>query len=198
MGVQMRVKRLLRHPVTWGVLALGAVALGVALYLFQPWRLFTTVEVNEALPAAAASPGPEATGQGEPAEPGDPARATETAQDQKPKVLATGTFVSHEHETEGRARVLELSDGSRVLRIEDLNTSDGPDLRVWLSDQPVKKGNAGWFNLDDGKHLELGDLKGNKGNANYAIPAGADLDSLKSVTIWCKRFSVSFGAAALT
>ncbi|MEU4537499.1 DM13 domain-containing protein [Streptosporangium sp. NPDC023825] len=196
----MRVKRLLRHPVTWGVLALGAVALGVALYLFQPWRLFTTVEVNEALPAAAASPGPQATRQDETGEPAraTETRATETAQDQEPKVLATGTFISHEHETEGRARVLELSDGSRVLRIENLDTSDGPDLRVWLSDQPVKKGNAGWFNLDDGKHLELGDLKGNRGNANYAIPAGADLDSLRSVTIWCKRFGVSFGAAALT
>ncbi|MEU4407776.1 DM13 domain-containing protein [Streptosporangium sp. NPDC023963] len=189
----MRVKRLLRHPVTWGVLTLGAVALGVALYLFQPWRLFTTVEVNEALPAATASPGPVATRQDEP---GEPAKATEPVRE--PKVLAKGTFISHEHETEGGARVLELPDGSRVLRIENLDTSDGPDLRVWLSDQPVKKGNAGWFNLDDGKHLELGDLKGNKGNANYAIPAGADLDSLKSVTIWCKRFSVSFGAAALT
>ncbi|WP_329088352.1 MULTISPECIES: DM13 domain-containing protein [unclassified Streptosporangium] len=190
----MRTKRLLRHPVTWGVLALGAVALGVALYLFQPWRLFTTVEVNEALPAVAvspaASPGPETTRQGERSETPEPA--------QKPKTLSKGTFVSHEHETEGRARVLELPDGSRVLRIEDLNTSDGPDLRVWLSDQPVKKGNAGWFNLDDGKHLELGELKGNRGNANYAIPAKADLDSLRSVTIWCKRFSVSFGAAALT
>ncbi|GAA3419403.1 DM13 domain-containing protein [Streptosporangium vulgare] len=195
----MRVKRLLRHPVTWGVLAFGAVALGVALYLFQPWRLFTTVEVNEALPTAAASPGPEATRQGGPSEPGGPsgsARATEPARE--PKVLAKGTFISHEHETEGRARVLELPDGSRVLRIEDLDTSDGPDLRVWLSDQPVRKGNAGWFNLDDGEHLELGELKGNRGNANYAVPAGADLDSLRSVTIWCKRFGVSFGAAALT
>ena len=201
----MRVKRLLRHPITWGVLALGAVALGVALYLFQPWRLFTTVEVNEALPAVAAppaspaSPGPEATGTTDPAASSVPAASpAPTASARKPKVLATGTFISHEHETEGRARVLELPDGSRVLRIENLDTSDGPDLRVWLSDQPVKEGNAGWFNLDDGEHLELGELKGNRGNANYAVPAGADLDSLRSVTIWCKRFSVSFGAAALT
>lgn len=187
----MRFRRLLRHPLTWGILAIGAVGLGVALYLFQPWRLFTTVEVNEAPPAAAAPSDPVTTpvedGTGEP-----------TPAPQEPKNLAKGTFVSHEHETEGTARVLELPDGSRVLRIEDLNTSDGPDLRVWLSDQPVKKGQAGWFNLDDGRHLELGELKGNRGNANYAIPAGADLDTLKSVTIWCRRFSVSFGAAALS
>ncbi|MBG0827051.1 DM13 domain-containing protein [Planomonospora sp. ID67723] len=184
----MRIRKLLRHPATWVVLGIGAVAFAVALYLFQPWRLFTTVEVNEAPPAAVAAsraPGatPQTTG-------GEPAGG--------PKVLATGTFVSHEHDTAGTARLLELADGSRVLRIEDLDTSDGPDLRVWLSDQPVKEGRAGWFNLDDGKHLELGDLKGNKGDANYAVPAGADLDALKTVTIWCKRFSVSFGAAALT
>ncbi|GAA3443231.1 DM13 domain-containing protein [Planomonospora venezuelensis] len=183
----MRIRKLLRHPVTWVVLGIGAVAFGVALYLFQPWRLFTTVEVNEAPPAAVAAsqaPGasPAATG-------GRPAGG--------PRELATGAFVSHEHDTAGTARLLELADGSRVLRIEDLDTSDGPDLRVWLSDQPVKEGRAGWFNLDDGEHLELGELKGNKGDANYAVPAGADLDSLKTVTIWCKRFSVSFGAAAL-
>ncbi|GGS87283.1 hypothetical protein GCM10010156_52220 [Planobispora rosea] len=179
----MRIKALLRHPVTWVVLGVGAVALAVALYLFQPWRLFTTVEVNEAAPVAA----------GAPSTSGAPGRSAADA----PRELATGTFISHEHATSGTARLLELADGSRVLRIEDLDTSDGPDLRVWLSDQPVRKGRAGWFNLDDGKHLELGELKGNKGNANYAVPADADLDTLKAVTIWCKRFSVSFGAATL-
>ncbi|MEU4835368.1 DM13 domain-containing protein [Streptosporangium sp. NPDC023615] len=223
----MRVKRLLRHPVTWGVLAIGAVAVGVALYLFQPWRVFTVVEVNEALPVTGASSAPatspgggtgDGTGgedggtagedggtggedggtAGEDGGTGGPTGRTKPAEvSTRPKSLAGGTFVSHEHETTGKAEVLELADGSRILRIEDLNTSDGPDLRVWLSDQPVKRGRAGWFNLDDGRHLELGDLKGNRGDANYAIPAGADLDGLETVTIWCKRFSVSFGAAAL-
>jgi hypothetical protein len=191
----MRVRRLLRHPAAWAVMTLGAVALGVALYLFQPWRLFTTVEVDEAVPVAAATPRttPETDGRTTVTRsPDGRAKAAEG-----PRTLAAGTFVSHEHSTEGRARVLELADGSRVLRIEGLATSDGPDLRVWLSDQPVKEGRAGWFNLDDGEHLELGELKGNRGNANYAIPAGADLDSLKTATIWCRRFGVSFGAAAL-
>jgi hypothetical protein len=180
----MKIKRILRHPVTWVV---GAVAIGVfafALYLFQPWRLFTTVEVDEALPTVRATPTTAAA---------SPVASPPAAAG--PREIASGTFISHEHETSGRARVLELPDGSRVLRIENLATSDGPDLRVWLSDQPVKPGE--WRVFDDGKWLELGDLKGNKGNANYAIPASADLDDLTSVTIWCRRFSVSFGAAAL-
>lgn len=194
----MNFKVLARSPITWAAVVVLAAILGVLLYLFQPWRLFTTVEVNEAEPGVSApvsaGGGEAATDGGEAAAGGD-AAATPA---KKAKELSSGTFISHEHSTKGKARVLELPDGSRVLRIENLDTSDGPDLRVWLSDQPVKEGTDGWFVFDDGKWLELGELKGNKGNANYPIPADADLDSLKSVTIWCKRFSVSFGAAALT
>ncbi|NUT43479.1 MAG: DM13 domain-containing protein [Thermoactinospora sp.] len=161
------------------------VVVSVGLYLFQPWRLFTTVEVDEALPTSApATTSATTSATTKPA--AKPAASTE--------VLATGAFRSHEHSTSGEARVLRLPDGSRVLRLENLRTSDGPDLRVWLSDQPVT---GNWFNLDDGRWLELGELKGNKGNANYAIPASADLDRFTSVTIWCKRFKVSFGAASL-
>ncbi|GAA2410372.1 DM13 domain-containing protein [Nonomuraea africana] len=175
--------KLLRHPVTW--IAVAAV-FGVAMYLFQPWRLFTTVEVNEPLPEVAVAASPSAT-------PTSAPRAAVRAP--APEVLLSGRFVTHEHRTSGVAKVLRLPDGSRVLRIENLATSDGPDLRVWLSDQPVTDS---WHNFDDGEYLELGDLKGNKGNANYPIPAAAELDRLTSVSIWCKRFSVSFGAAALT
>jgi hypothetical protein len=114
-----------------------------------------------------------------------------------PVTLLAGRFVSHEHGTSGSAQVLRLADGSRVLRIKNLDTSNGPDLRVWLTDAPVRQGRAGWFVFDDGKHVDLGELKGNVGNQNYAIPAGADLQSLSSVSIWCARFRVSFGAVAL-
>ena len=33
--------------------------------------------------------------------------------------------------------VVRLPDGSRVLRLQDLRTSDGPKLQVWLADAPV-------------------------------------------------------------
>ncbi|MFC6083294.1 DM13 domain-containing protein [Sphaerisporangium aureirubrum] len=171
---------------TWGAAVVLALGFAGALYLFQPWRLFTTVRVDEPVPPAAAAP-PVAGAESS-------APATESA---APEVIATGRFVSHEHATSGTARILRLADGSRVLRVEDLDTSDGPDLRVWLSDQPVKEGTAGWRVFDDGAWVELGALKGNQGNANYAIPADADLGELTSVTIWCRRFAVSFGAAAL-
>lgn len=93
---------------------------------------------------------------------------------------------------------MRLADGSRILRLEDLDTSNGPALRVWLTDAPVKSGKDGWRVFDDGAHVNLGELKGNKGNQNYTLPADLDLARYTSVSIWCDRFDVSFGAAALT
>jgi len=124
---------------------------------------------------------------------------TEPSVEETPKraVTAEGTFISHEHPTAGTARIITLEDGSRVLRLVGLDTDNGPDLKVWLAAAPVIKGRDGWFVFDDDEYLSLGALKGNKGNQNYPIPNDADISDLTSVTIWCERFSVSFGAAEL-
>ena len=60
-----------------------------------------------------------------------------------------------------------------------------------------KMNNDGWRVFDDGAYVDLGSLKGNKGNQNYPIPADVDLSDLTSLSIWCDRFDVSFGAAEL-
>jgi hypothetical protein len=181
------ILRLVRRPVFRVAVVVLVVLGGIGLYWFQPWKLVTDREVNETLavvpaPSASAAPGG-ATG---PATPAGPA------------VLRRGEFISHEHPTTGRARVIMRPDGSQLLELAGLDTSNGPDLRVWLSDQPVLPGTAGWHVFDDGESIELGRLKGNRGDQAYTIPAGTDLDQYKSVAIWCKRFSVSFGAAGLT
>ena len=187
-------RRWLRPRVLVPILALGAGLLGVGLVLFEPWTLLVDNRVEEAAPVAPGRPSapatdvPKATGS---------VRAKATPAAPGPAVLLKGRFVAHEHATSGRVEVLELEDGSRVLRIKGLDTSNGPDLRVWLSDAPVRKGRAGWFVFDDGRHRDLGALKGNLGNQNYAVPPGTDLESLRSLSIWCARFRVSFGAAAL-
>ncbi|MCM1971294.1 MULTISPECIES: DM13 domain-containing protein [unclassified Streptomyces] len=165
--------------------------LGVGLYWFQPWKLWQDATVHEALPAAspsAAAPGPTPSPTIPAAAPSAPAG---------PQTLAQGTLISHEHTTTGMAKLIRLPDGSRTLRLENLDTSNGPDLRVWLTDAPVKEGKAGWSVFDDGKYVSLGKLKGNKGDQNYEIPADVNLADYSSVTIWCDRFDVSFGAAAL-
>jgi hypothetical protein len=166
---------------------------GIGLYLFQPWKLFVDETVDEAAPVAAAAEVPAA-----PTDPDDPAPAPAPAPEPaEPVVLSAGSFISHEHTTTGTVQILELADGTRVLRIENLDTSNGPDLKVWLTDAPVIEGRAGWGVFDDGNWVDLGPLKGNQGSQNYEIPADVDLDAFSSVSIWCDRFNVSFGAAEL-
>lgn len=171
---------LLRRRSTWAVVAVTVVVLlAVALPLFQPWKLFIDQTVDEAAPAAP----PPGIAVGEP-----PAG---------PVLLVSGELISHEHATTGTVQVLRLPDGSRVLRLENLRTSNGPKLKVWITDAPVIEGTAGWRVFDDGRYVDLGDLKGNVGSSNYPLPADVDLTRLDSVSIWCDRFDVSFGAAAL-
>jgi len=175
-----------RARIIWAVVAVAVIGGGAGLYWFQPWKLFTSRTVNESLPVIVTEP---AASDGT-AAPSGPATPQNT-------LVAAGTIVSHEHDSSGTARLVRLAGGEVQLVFENLVTSDGPDLRVWLTDQPVLAGRDGWFVFDDGRYVELGPLKANRGNQVYDIPAGTDLSGLSSVTIWCKRFSVSFAAAAL-
>ncbi|MFI8966163.1 DM13 domain-containing protein [Streptomyces sp. NPDC053493] len=161
-----------------GAAVLTAVIVGAGLLWFEPWALWADETVHEALPAAAA-----------PA-----AKGTVPA---GPTTVAQGSFISHEHTTTGAVKIVRLADGTLTLRLEGLDTSSGPDVRVWLSDAPVKEGKAGWGVFDDGKYVNLAPLKGNKGDQNYPLPADLDLSAYTSVSIWCDRFDVSFGAAEL-
>ena len=172
------IRRILTRPLTWVVLlAVGA----AGLYWFQPWRLVTTTTVRETLAAPPASA---------------PASAASVAPP-GPAVVRQGAFVTHEHETAGTARLIRNADGSHQIELVGLDTSDGPDLRVWLTDQDVRDGRAGWKVFDDGRYVELGKLKGNRGDQVYRVDAGVDLAAYRSISIWCKRFAVSFGAAPL-
>jgi hypothetical protein len=179
--------RLLRKPVTWVVVVVVVAGLGVGLALFEPWRLFTSSRVDEPVPVAASA--------GAPSSPSSSPSSSVATPAPGPEVLAEGTFVSQEHETSGTARILQLPDGKRILRLEGFSTSDGPDVHVWLS---AAKAGGDWHTADDGRHVALGELKATDGNHNYAIPADAKLEGLRSAVIWCDRFSVAFGSAPLS
>jgi electron transfer DM13 len=111
---------------------------------------------------------------------------TNTRQDK----LKTGSFVGVGdgiHNAEGIAKVVPLQDGSNILRLENLQVTNGPDLYVYLA---VDK-TASDF-------VSLGKLKANNGNQNYNIPSETDLTKYNTVLIWCRPFSVLFGSAELT
>ena len=155
-----------RKKLIYGV----AVILAIALWAgFRPERLFVNARVNEAMPAGLSN-------------------ISQT-------VLSSGSFHSVAHESRGTASIYQLADGRRILRFTNFETSNGPDVHVYLiaandasDSETVKK--AGF--------LELGSLKGNIGDQNYDLPADADLAKYRAVTIWCKRFGVNFGTAPLT
>lgn len=156
----------------------GAATLAVGLLVFvliwfQPQKLVIEDTVREA-----------------------PPQATPTVRESSvaaPTTLARGKFRSLEHETMGTAVILELPDGSRYLRLEGLDTSNGPDLRVYLSEIPASDD---WYAYGE-RFVDLGALKGNRGDQNYELPDDLDLSPFKSAVIWCRRFTVGFGVAPL-
>jgi hypothetical protein len=143
-------------------------AIGFGIYWFGPQALLFDRRVDEALPSAGTVPADDAGQSG-------------------------GSFTGLAHETTGSARIVELDDGSFILRIDDLDTLDGPDLRVYLSTAPAD-GDEAAFGVDP---IDLGGLKGNQGSQNYEIPTDVDIASMRSAVIWCRRFSVGFGVAPL-
>ncbi|HEX2180603.1 MAG TPA: DM13 domain-containing protein, partial [Actinomycetota bacterium] len=126
--------------------------------------------------------------------PEDPAPAAAPVAPPAPVEVARAAFRSLEHATTGEAVVSELPDGSRILRFEGFDTSNGPDLRVYLS---AGSSDAAFGREYGEDFVELGRLKGNIGNQNYEIPASTDLAKYRNAVVWCKRFSVGFGVATL-
>jgi hypothetical protein len=156
-----------------GIIALAVVVVG--WYLFRPELLFISKTVNEDLPTA---------------QPTTMAMSKGT----EPMVLAKGNFRGLAHETKGVATVHQVGDGKRILRLTNFETSNGPDVRVYLVAAEDAKDNE---TVKKAGFIDLGSMKGNKGDQNYDMPADVDLNKYRSVSIWCARFGVNFGAASL-
>ena len=98
------------------------------------------------------------------------------------------------HRGSGQAIIYTTPEGGHLLRLENLEVTNGPALHVVLSphEDPTRSNEV----LLEG-YADLGDLKGNRGNQNYTIPADVDLSVIKSVVIYCKPFAVVFSVATL-
>ena len=106
-----------------------------------------------------------------------------------PNVLRAGSFVGAGdgiHNAEGIAKVIPLQDGGNLLRLENLQVTNGPDLYVYLATDKSAS-----------DYVSLGKLKANNGNQNYEIPSEIDLNEFSNALIWCRPFSVLFGSAEL-
>ncbi|MBD0281353.1 MAG: DM13 domain-containing protein [Thermoleophilaceae bacterium] len=162
-------RRRLRVPV------IGAYLVTVAVVGFYLGRsMFLDDEVNENV-VMAAPERPEARGEERP----------------RNVLLASGEFRSVAHSATGTASAIRRARGGRVLTLTSFEVDNGPDLRVYLVAGPARDESE----VDDFK--DLGALKGNKGDQQYDIPRGLNLDRYSTVVIWCRAFSVNFARAPL-
>lgn len=181
----------------------GVAGLLLAYYLLSP--LFIDRVVDEELPGApttGSQPNPEleatATAAMQEAmdepdkmmeEPMPPGEMTQV------RILAQGELYDLAHHGMGTATVYQLEDGSRVLRFEQFEVLNGPELHVWLVPVDPVPDTIG---VEIAGYADLGALKGNIGDQNYPIASDLNLDDFASVVIWCVPFRVPFNAAPLS
>jgi Electron transfer DM13 len=91
------------------------------------------------------------------------------------------------HIASGQVRVFQIPDGTQILRFENLDVTNGPDLYVYIATDTTAK-----------DFVSLGRLKGNIGNQNYPIPEKIDFEKYNTVLIWCQAFSTLFGSSKLS
>ncbi|CAN5839738.1 hypothetical protein BH23ACT5_BH23ACT5_12750 [soil metagenome] len=208
-----------RHPWTVaGVVGLSAAGMVVLLVWFQPQTLLFDQVVDEDFPLAGSPPATAseatdevptgdatdnsvASGDAEVTGDEDSGEMIDDDMDEDETVaasgrmaLASGLFESRgRYSVTGTATVYEADDGTRLLRLEDFASTNGPDLFVYLTSADFADDDPAL----DSDFVNLGLLSGNIGNQNYTIDESIDLDHYDTVVIWCRRFTVGFGAADL-
>lgn len=99
---------------------------------------------------------------------------------------AVGAFANGPYgSVSGSAKIYTVGTGDQ-LALENFSSSNGPDLKVYLSKEK-----------DPQNFINLGDLKAVGGNQIYQIPAGTNITEYKYALIYCKRYSHLFGYAQL-
>lgn len=101
------------------------------------------------------------------------------------EIVKTGEFMGLAgHSAQGTAKIIQVNDMT-FLRFENFEVTNGPDLRVYITQDG---------NVKEGIHLEK--LKGSKGDQNYLLE-NIDVGVYDRVVIYCQPFGVYFGEATL-
>ncbi len=194
------LKRIKRSPALAAIVGLVLVAaLAFGWWTVSPLFIKTTLVEGQNISVAAAKPDsavPEA------AKPGDPIAEAAGAGDTRkadvskgPSVVSVGSFsrIDDLHYASGQAVIARQEDGSYILRLQDLDAANGPDLYVYLSENPNPANSS---DVHQGEH-NLGTLKAAIGSFSYIIDPSVDVSKVKSVVIYCRAFSVIFSVASL-
>ena len=98
----------------------------------------------------------------------------------------TGTFSGVGGQNVSGLAKIYLTDNKYMLKLENFSTSNGPDLKVYLSTARSPSG-----------FISLGDLKSTNGNQVYEINGTPDFTKHKFVLIHCERYNHLYGSAEL-
>jgi hypothetical protein len=85
----------------------------------------------------------------------------------------------------GSARIY-LKDNQHILALENFNSSNGPDLHVYISKEvlPIN-------------YIDLGRLQSVTGNQQYSLTGTINFSEYKYALIHCQRYNHLFGSAEL-
>lgn len=107
----------------------------------------------------------------------------------------SGEFVKKKYAIKGAWQILE-KDGQTILRLsDDFKTKKGPDLKIFLSPQPLAVV-TGQTAIEDSVLISA--LSSHKGGQDYVIPADVNLANFQSLLIHCEAFSVLWGGGVLS
>jgi hypothetical protein len=199
----LRVPAIVRIAVLWVPFAI------VSWWLISPYfrddvvdedfstsiaRQLDDAEVSDAPDPSAAPPAPSTSAPAESEVPVGGGGPRETAPPPAvPVLLGAGQFAGLAgHSGTGDAGIFQNPDGSYVLRFENFDIENGPDLEVYLVP------GADQTSLAAGS-IHLGALKGNVGDQTYDLPPATDLaPGPYTALVWCEAFSVEFVGAPIT
>lgn len=103
------------------------------------------------------------------------------------QVVAQGAFSGASgHKTSGDVVVLKSAAGARVVLQSNFSFDGAPDPKVGF-------GAGGKYD----RASQLAPLASNQGEQVYDVPAALDLTRYDEIYIWCERYSVPLGVAAL-
>jgi hypothetical protein len=113
----------------------------------------------------------------------------------QPFVILTGEFTTIDslHQGTGSVSIYQVGDRRYVLRLDPFTVTNGPDLHVLLSTQPVPRTSTDVLN----GHMDLGALASNSVAQNFEIPSGTFLDIYKSVVIYSRSLNIVYTTAEL-
>ncbi len=115
-----------------------------------------------------------------------------------PVTIGSGTFqrIDAIRRAQGAVNIYQTSDNLKLMRFEDFNMPDGPDLTVYFSaaQEPTTFADMTVGELDP---LEIELLKTNTGEQNYDLPTSLDVQQYHSVVIYSPSLDLIYTYAPL-